>query len=112
LELSHGLLVASLRGSVEIDRDLSWKRDLTQKRVGPLALARLYGESRIFTVNFVWYGLDRNDEGNSFEESIFCQIFGRKYLSPNLWKEGSFANLNQQCFACMEISFIVEIALL
>ncbi len=34
------------RGGVEIDRDLS------QKRVGPLALARLYGESRIFTVNF------------------------------------------------------------
>ncbi len=32
------LLVASLRGSVEIDRDLSWKH------VGPLALERLYGE--------------------------------------------------------------------
>jgi hypothetical protein len=30
---------------VEIDRDLSWKR------VGPLAFARLYGESCIFTVN-------------------------------------------------------------
>jgi hypothetical protein len=25
LELLHGLLVASLRGSVEIDQDLSWK---------------------------------------------------------------------------------------
>ena len=33
------------RQCVEIDRDLS------QKRVGPLALARLYGESCIFTVN-------------------------------------------------------------
>ena len=32
------LLVASSRGSVEIDRDLSLKH------VGPLALARLYGE--------------------------------------------------------------------
>jgi hypothetical protein len=62
-------------------------------------------------VNFVWYGLGRNDEGDSFEESIFRQIFGRKYLSPNLWKEGSFANSNQQYFACVEISFIVEIAL-
>jgi hypothetical protein len=32
-------------------------------------------------VNFVWYGLGRNDEGDSFEESIFCRIFGRKDLS-------------------------------
>jgi hypothetical protein len=32
---------------VEIDRDLS------RKRVGPSTLARLYGESWIFTVNFV-----------------------------------------------------------
>ncbi len=57
----------------------------------PLALARLYGESRIFTVNFVWYGLGRNDEGDSLAEkylsanlwgeSIFWRIFGRKYLS-------------------------------
>ena len=59
---------------VEIDRDLS------RKRVGPLALARLYGESRIFTVNFVWYSLGRNDEGDSFEESNFRRIFGRKDL--------------------------------
>ncbi len=57
------------QAAVEIDRDLS------RKCVGPLALARLYGESRIFTVNFVWYSLGRNDEGDSFEESIFCQIF-------------------------------------
>ena len=38
--------------AVEMDRDLS------RKHVGPLALARLYGESWIFfTVNFVWYSL-------------------------------------------------------
>ncbi len=57
-------------------------------------------------MNFVWYGLGRNNEGDSFEESIFCQIFGRKYLLRNLWKEGSFANSNQQYFACVEISFV------
>jgi hypothetical protein len=52
-----GLLVASSRGSVEIDQDLSQKRDLSRKRVGFLALAKLYGESWIFLVNFVLYGL-------------------------------------------------------
>ncbi len=52
-----GFLVASLRGSVEIDQGLSRKRDLSQKRVGFLSLARLYGESWIFLVNFVLYGL-------------------------------------------------------
>ncbi len=55
----------------------------------------------------------KNNAGDSFgrkvsfaeslEESIFRRIFGRK--DPSL-------NSNQQCFACMEISFIVEIALL
>ncbi len=47
------LLVASSRGSVEIDRDLCRVEidlDLSWK-YRPLALARLYGESRIFTVN-------------------------------------------------------------
>jgi hypothetical protein len=52
-----GFLVASLRGSVEIDRDLSRKQDLSRKCVGFLALARLYSESWIFSVNFVLYGL-------------------------------------------------------
>ncbi len=47
----------------------------------PLALARLYGESRIFTLNFVWYGLGRNNEGDSLAE---------KYLSANLWEKVSF----------------------
>ncbi len=46
------LLVASSRGSVEIDRDLCRLEidlDLSRKHVGPLALARLYGES------LIWY---------------------------------------------------------
>ncbi len=96
MELSHGLLVASSRVSVEIDQDLSRK-----KCVGPLALARLYGES------WIWYSL-----GIVCIKTMRAILLAEKYLSPNLWKEGSFANSNQRCFACVEISFIVEIALL
>ena len=47
------LLVASLRGSVKIDQDLCQVEidlDLSRKHVGPLALARLYGE--FFMVQF------------------------------------------------------------
>ncbi len=51
------VIVAIFVTVVEIDRDLSRKRDLSPKRVGFLALARLCGESWIFLVNFVLYGL-------------------------------------------------------
>ena len=67
------LLVASSRGSVEIDRDLYLKH------VGPLALARFYGELCMVQFRYCMY---KNDEGDSLAE---------KYLSPNLWKKVSFA---------------------
>ncbi len=74
------------RAIVEIDRDLS------RKCVGPLALARRYGES------WIWYSL-----GIVCIKTMRAILLAEKYLSPNLWKEGSFANSNQQCFACVEI---------
>ncbi len=66
------LLVASLRGSVKIDRDLSLKH------VGPLALARLYGE---FCMVQFRYCMSKNNEGNSLAEKYLSVIpNGRKYL--------------------------------
>ncbi len=59
------LLVASSRGSVEIDQDLSLKH------IGLLSLARLYGE---FCMVQFRYCMSKNDEGNSLAESIF-QLF-------------------------------------
>ncbi len=57
----------------------------------PLALARLYGES-ILTLNFVWYGLGRNDEGDSFAE---------KNLSANLWEKVSFGKSLEGSIFCL-----------
>ncbi len=69
----HGLLVASSRGSVEIDQDLS------RKRLGPLALARLYGEFHMVQFRYCMY---KNDEGDSLAEKYLSVIpNGRKYLS-------------------------------
>ncbi len=51
--------------TVKIDRDLSLKH------VGPLSLARLYGE--VCMVQFR-YCMSKNDEGDSLAESIF-QLF-------------------------------------
>jgi hypothetical protein len=66
------LLVASSRGRVEIDRDLSLKP------VGPLALARLYGE---FCMVQFRYCMSKNNEGNSLAEKYLSVIpNGRKYL--------------------------------
>jgi hypothetical protein len=66
------LLVASLRGSVEIDQDLSLKQ------VGPLALARFYGE---FCMVQFRYCMSKNDEGDSLAEKYLSVIpNGRKYL--------------------------------
>jgi hypothetical protein len=50
-------------------------------------------------VNFVWYSLG----GDSLAESVF-QLFQMG--------EVSFANSNLGYFACVEISFLVEIALI
>ena len=66
------LLVASSRGSVEIDRDPSLKH------VGHLALARLYG--KLCMVQFR-YCMSKSDEGNSSAEKYLSVIpNGRKYL--------------------------------
>jgi hypothetical protein len=72
--IAWGFLVASSRGSVKIDRDLS------RKRIGPLALARLYGES------WIWYSL-----GIVCIKTMRAILLAEKYLSPNLWKKVSFA---------------------
>ena len=62
----------------------------------PLALARLYSES------WIWYSLGivcmKTMRAILWQKSIFRQIFGRKYLSPNLWKEGSFAKFESAMF--------------
>jgi hypothetical protein len=88
----------------------------------PLALARLYGEAvnlGYLSAN-LWEkvsfdeSLEGNsmssDEGDSLAEKYLSNLLKKVSFLPNLWKEGSFANLNQRYFACMEISFIVEIA--
>ena len=67
------LLVASSRGSVEIDQDLSLKH------VGPLALARFYSE---FCMVRFRYCMSKIDEGDSLAEKYLSVIpNGRKYLS-------------------------------
>ncbi len=43
---------SSGNGEENGDNDVEIDQDLSRKCVGPLALARLYGESCIFTVNF------------------------------------------------------------
>ncbi len=58
---------------VKIDRDLSLKH------VGPLALARLYGE---FCMVQFRYCMSKNDESDSLAEKCLSVIpNGRKYLS-------------------------------
>ncbi len=49
----------------------------------------------------------KNDEGDSLAEKyLSANLWEKVSFLPNLWKVGSFANSNQQYFACMEISFI------
>jgi hypothetical protein len=50
---------------VEIDRDLSLKH------VGPLSLARLYGEFCMVSYSFSVLCMSKNNEGDSLAESIF-----------------------------------------
>jgi hypothetical protein len=58
-------------------------------------------------VNFVWYSL-----GIVCIKTMRAILWQKVSFSYSKWEEVYFANSNLGYFACIEISFIVEIALI